>query len=152
MAFFQQLKQMKLPLPVFPWYIIDNSLSKFFKEVPLMRVKCVICDKIETIDDESLMAKRLRNRPIHTYMCKDCHERISEKTNARLETGNFRFYRSRPDKDDWWIEMRKRAGARQFSKLGKINSYYAKTPSSHCRSLRFFIPQSGSSHISQVHD
>ncbi|MBL4952539.1 YlaI family protein [Neobacillus sp. OS1-32] len=66
-----------------------------------MRVKCVICDKIETIDDESLMAKRLRNRPIHTYMCKDCHDRISEKTNARLETGNFRFYRSRPDKDEW---------------------------------------------------
>jgi uncharacterized protein YlaI len=31
-----------------------------------MRVKCVICDKIEAIEDESFEAKRLRNRPIHT--------------------------------------------------------------------------------------
>ncbi|NRD78734.1 YlaI family protein [Bacillus sp. BRMEA1] len=66
-----------------------------------MRVKCVICDKIENIDDESLMAKRLRNRPIHTYMCVECSERIADKTNARMATGNFRFYRARPDKDEW---------------------------------------------------
>lgn len=66
-----------------------------------MRVKCVICDKIEKIDDESLIAKRLRNRPIHTYMCKDCSKRIAEKTNDRIATGNFRFYRARPDKDEW---------------------------------------------------
>ncbi|MDV2687050.1 YlaI family protein, partial [Alkalihalophilus lindianensis] len=46
-----------------------------------MRVKCVICDKIETLDDESIIAKRLRNRPIHTYMCADCHDRIRDKTN-----------------------------------------------------------------------
>ncbi|GHI01299.1 YlaI family protein [Neobacillus kokaensis] len=66
-----------------------------------MRVKCVICDKIDTLDDESIIAKRLRNRPIHTYMCSDCHDRIRDKTNARIETGNFRLYRSRPDKDEW---------------------------------------------------
>ena len=29
-----------------------------------MRVKCVICDKIENIKDDSFQAKRLRNRPI----------------------------------------------------------------------------------------
>jgi len=66
-----------------------------------MRVKCVICDKIENIDDESLMAKRLRNRPIHTYMCQDCSQRISERTNARMDTGNFKLYRARPEKDEW---------------------------------------------------
>lgn len=66
-----------------------------------MRVKCVICDKIETIEDETLLAKRLRNRPIHTYMCKRCNERIAEKTKARSETGNFRLYRSRLKKDEW---------------------------------------------------
>lgn len=66
-----------------------------------MRVKCVICDNIENIDDEELLAKRLRNRPIHTFMCKRCNSRIAEKTKARLETGNFRFYRARPDKDEW---------------------------------------------------
>ncbi len=66
-----------------------------------MRVKCVICDKIESIEDESLIAKRLRNRPIHTYMCKECNERIEKKTNARIETGNFRFYRAKSAKNDW---------------------------------------------------
>ncbi|MET1138984.1 DUF2197 domain-containing protein, partial [Bacillus subtilis] len=28
-----------------------------------MRVQCVMCDKIVTIEDETLVAKRLRNRP-----------------------------------------------------------------------------------------
>ncbi|HSI67793.1 MAG TPA: YlaI family protein [Planococcus sp. (in: firmicutes)] len=59
-----------------------------------MRVKCVICDSIEELVDDTLQAKRLRNRPIHTHMCKSCYDRISEKTKARLATGNFRFYRS----------------------------------------------------------
>lgn len=66
-----------------------------------MRVKCVICDKIEGIEDESLAAKRLRNRPIHTYMCRECHSRITERTNERFATGNFRLYKDRPEKDDW---------------------------------------------------
>ncbi|MEH7444327.1 YlaI family protein [Bacillus sp. JJ1122] len=66
-----------------------------------MRVKCVLCDKIETINSDTLQAKRLRNRPIHTYMCNSCDERIAEKTKLRLATGNFRLYRSRVEKDDW---------------------------------------------------
>jgi uncharacterized protein YlaI len=66
-----------------------------------MRVKCVLCDKIESIEDETLIAKRLRNRPIHTYMCQPCQQRIEEKTNLRLETGNFRLYREKKLKDDW---------------------------------------------------
>jgi uncharacterized protein YlaI len=66
-----------------------------------MRVKCVICDKIESIEDESFIAKRLRNRPIHTYMCSNCSARITEKTNARIDTGNFHLYRARDEKDEW---------------------------------------------------
>lgn len=66
-----------------------------------MRVKCVICDKIEPIEDESLIAKRLRNRPIHTYMCESCHDRITEKTQARIDSGNFRLYRSKSEDDEW---------------------------------------------------
>ena len=66
-----------------------------------MRVKCVLCDTIETINSDTLEAKRLRNRPIHTYMCKACDERIAEKTKNRLATGNFRLYRSRVKTDDW---------------------------------------------------
>jgi uncharacterized protein YlaI len=66
-----------------------------------MRVKCVLCDQIDTIADESLLAKRLRNRPIHTYMCKECYDRIAEKTKARLATGKFRIYRSTLSDDEW---------------------------------------------------
>jgi uncharacterized protein YlaI len=66
-----------------------------------MRVKCVLCDKIENINSDTLQAKRLRNRPIHTYMCDPCNERIADKTNNRIATGKFKLYRSRVKKDDW---------------------------------------------------
>ncbi|AYC29119.1 YlaI family protein [Paenisporosarcina cavernae] len=59
-----------------------------------MRVKCVICDTIEQLGDDTPYAKKLRNRPIHTFMCETCHDRIAEKTNKRLATGTFRFYKS----------------------------------------------------------
>lgn len=59
-----------------------------------MRVQCVICDKIEDLVDDTLEAKRLRNRPIHTHMCQTCHDRIADRTIQRVATGNFRFYRS----------------------------------------------------------
>lgn len=66
-----------------------------------MKVKCVICDKIENIEDDSLQAKKLRNRPIHTFMCNVCEERIAKRTNERISTGNFKFYRANDTKDDW---------------------------------------------------
>lgn len=66
-----------------------------------MRVKCVLCDKIENINSDTLQAKRLRNRPIHTYMCDPCNERIADKTNNRIATGNFKLYRTSVKKDDW---------------------------------------------------
>lgn len=59
-----------------------------------MRVKCVLCDEIHQLDDELPIAKKLRNRPIHTYMCEPCNLRITEKTVARIATGNFLFFRS----------------------------------------------------------
>jgi len=59
-----------------------------------MRVKCVICEVINQLQDDSPQAKKLRNRPIHTYMCDSCHSRIEEKTHARLATGDFVFYKS----------------------------------------------------------
>lgn len=66
-----------------------------------MRVKCVLCDKIESICDETLMAKRLRNRPIHTYLCDECYTRIEIRTNERHATGKFKLYRDKKHEDDW---------------------------------------------------
>ncbi|GLC87593.1 YlaI family protein [Lysinibacillus piscis] len=68
-----------------------------------MRVKCVICDRIDHLEDNLPLAKKLRNRPIHTYMCESCHERIAQNTAARIETGNFRFYRTTLEMDKDFI-------------------------------------------------
>ncbi|CAM4032569.1 YlaI family protein [Bacillus manliponensis] len=66
-----------------------------------MRVKCMLCDKREMLDDENPVAKRLRNRPIHTYMCDECNERIKERTLERHATGKFRLYRDKTVDDEW---------------------------------------------------
>ena len=59
-----------------------------------MRVKCVICDTVEQLDDDNPVAKKLRNRPIHTFMCDLCKGRITAKTETRIATGKFRFFRT----------------------------------------------------------
>ncbi|KXH79860.1 YlaI family protein [Sporosarcina sp. HYO08] len=67
-----------------------------------MRVKCVICEQVGQLPDHAPLAKKLRNRPIHTYMCEQCHDRITEKTIARIATGNFIFRRSsHPTEEDF---------------------------------------------------
>lgn len=66
-----------------------------------MRVKCSLCDKIETIDSWSFEAKRLRNKPAKTYMCQTCQERISERTAERNATGHFNLYPSFRQKRRW---------------------------------------------------
>ncbi|SDJ04266.1 YlaI family protein [Salimicrobium halophilum] len=58
-----------------------------------MRVQCVLCDQIESIDSKSLQAKRLRNRRTSTYMCQSCHDRITTNTTKRVNSDNFIFRR-----------------------------------------------------------
>jgi len=60
----------------------------------MMKVQCAICDRIDELPDDLPLAKKLRNRPIHTYMCPECHDRIEERTHSRLATGKFIFYKS----------------------------------------------------------
>lgn len=67
----------------------------------VLKVKCVICDKIEDIDENSFQAKRLRNRPIHTYMCNECDDRIAKNTKKRIDSGNFVLYQNKTQEDDW---------------------------------------------------
>ncbi|MUK89572.1 DUF2197 domain-containing protein [Ornithinibacillus sp. L9] len=65
-----------------------------------MQVKCVICDKVEGIGDDSLEAKRLRNRRIHMYLCDPCYDRVEKNTNKRHATGNFRLYREKKNSNE----------------------------------------------------
>ncbi|HSU80005.1 MAG TPA: YlaI family protein [Candidatus Angelobacter sp.] len=67
-----------------------------------MKITCVLCQKKDDIDDQALIAKRLKNRPIHTYMCDSCHDRITEKTLQRLETGQFRIYHKEVQNKEQW--------------------------------------------------
>ncbi|WP_102347073.1 YlaI family protein [Bacillus sp. Marseille-P3661] len=66
-----------------------------------MRVKCLLCDKIDSLDDESPLSKRLRNRPIHTYMCEECSNRIKTRTEDRKATGKFKLYNPRDYEEEW---------------------------------------------------
>ncbi|WP_170006864.1 YlaI family protein [Bacillus fonticola] len=50
-----------------------------------MRVRCSLCDVVDTLSDASPLAKKLRNRPIHTYMCKECDDRITRKTEENQQ-------------------------------------------------------------------
>jgi uncharacterized protein YlaI len=67
-----------------------------------MKVTCVLCQTKDDVDDQTLIAKRLKNRPIHTYMCATCHDRITEKTIQRLESGKFRFYHKEVQNKEQW--------------------------------------------------
>ncbi|WP_174613122.1 YlaI family protein [Virgibacillus ihumii] len=64
-----------------------------------MKVKCVLCDTIQDIDSQSLKAKRLRNRRIHMYLCRECDQRISVKTKQRHATGKFHLYEEKKKSD-----------------------------------------------------
>ncbi|HET7629543.1 MAG TPA: YlaI family protein [Bacillales bacterium] len=67
-----------------------------------MKVQCVLCEKVATLHDESALAKKLRNRPIHTYMCKDCDERIASKTKEKFSKHPYKIYhRSEKGKNKW---------------------------------------------------
>ena len=65
-----------------------------------MRVQCVFCDTIHEIEDDLPLAKKLRNRPIHTFMCETCNDRITRKPIERLATGKFRFFRTSSSIDE----------------------------------------------------
>ncbi|GAB4072299.1 YlaI family protein [Barrientosiimonas marina] len=66
-----------------------------------MKAQCILCDTVNDLEDDSLKAKRLRNRQVNMYLCPECYERITNKTKERYATGNFRLYsdNSRKKKD-----------------------------------------------------
>ncbi|MGL4820724.1 MAG: YlaI family protein [Bacilli bacterium] len=66
-----------------------------------MRVKCVLCDEISTLEDENPLAKKIKNRPIHTFMCPKCSARINEKANLRIAKGNHRIVPYRSERAGW---------------------------------------------------
>lgn len=66
-----------------------------------MKVQCVLCDKIEEIDPDSLLGKKLRNHPNRTYMCQACADRITVNTEKRRLAGKLKQPTFHKVEDDW---------------------------------------------------
>jgi uncharacterized protein YlaI len=67
----------------------------------LMKVQCFLCDKEELLDPDTFTAKRIRNRPLTTFLCEECHTRVTANTEKRRIEGRLRpnlFYK---EKDNW---------------------------------------------------
>jgi uncharacterized protein YlaI len=66
-----------------------------------MKVQCVICEKIEGIDEDSYLGKKLRNHPLSTYMCNPCHQRVAENTEKRRKEGRLPEPTFHQQDDEW---------------------------------------------------
>lgn len=44
-----------------------------------MRVKCILCDRVDTLEPFSLVAKEIQKRRKLSYLCPDCDQRITQK-------------------------------------------------------------------------
>lgn len=64
-----------------------------------MQVKCILCDSIEGIHDDSLEAKKFKNHKKVLYLCNNCYDRIGKKTIERHETGRFHLYKEAKKND-----------------------------------------------------
>lgn len=66
-----------------------------------MKVQCVICEKVEEIDEDSYLGKKLRNHPLSTYMCNSCHQRVTENTEKRRMAGKLAETAFHRQDDEW---------------------------------------------------
>ena len=51
----------------------------------MRKVTCIICDTEVYIDERTLEAKRLRNDPIHTFMCDECKSRLDTPKQSKRD-------------------------------------------------------------------
>lgn len=66
-----------------------------------MDVECILCEKVDQIDESSLYAKQLKNNYLKLHLCQRCSERIKQKTEARIKTGKFRLFKQ--EKEEKYI-------------------------------------------------
>ena len=57
-----------------------------------MKAQCMICDQIDELSEDSLLAKKLKYNCIKSYLCDECYNRIKEKTLEKKASGNFHLY------------------------------------------------------------
>ncbi|WP_210129457.1 DUF2197 domain-containing protein [Staphylococcus sp. GDX8P66P] len=52
----------------------------------MIKVQCIICDTEVFIDQNTLEAKRLRNDPMHTFICDECKSRLDTPKQRKQES------------------------------------------------------------------
>nr|WP_289039048.1 DUF2197 domain-containing protein [uncultured Allobacillus sp.] len=50
-----------------------------------MRVKCILCDRVDTLEPFSLLAKELQKKRKLSYLCPDCDQRITQKVEQKSQ-------------------------------------------------------------------
>ncbi|MBR7553540.1 DUF2197 domain-containing protein [Allobacillus sp. GCM10007491] len=50
-----------------------------------MRVKCILCDRVDTLEPFSLLAKELQKKRKLSYLCPDCDQRITQKVKQKSQ-------------------------------------------------------------------
>ena len=50
-----------------------------------MRVKCILCERVDTLEPFSLVAKEIQKRRKLSYLCPDCDQRITQKVEQKSQ-------------------------------------------------------------------
>ena len=58
-----------------------------------MKARCILCEQIDILDDNSIEAKKLKNHPISTYMCTNCSAKITIQTQKRMSNKQYMVYK-----------------------------------------------------------
>lgn len=57
----------------------------------MRKVTCIICDTEVLLDEDTLIAKRLKNNPIQTFMCDECKSRLDTPKHRSNKTSPSQF-------------------------------------------------------------
>ncbi|EAE2473965.1 YlaI family protein [Listeria innocua] len=58
-----------------------------------MNAKCILCERVDELDNREFKTKLLRNKPIRMYLCPECEHRVAIKTISRVNSGHFNFHK-----------------------------------------------------------
>ncbi|EAD4645470.1 DUF2197 domain-containing protein, partial [Listeria monocytogenes] len=54
-----------------------------------MNAKCILCERVDELDNREFKTKQLRNKPIRMYLCPECEHRVAINTISRVNSGHF---------------------------------------------------------------
>ncbi|EAG7612272.1 TPA_asm: DUF2197 domain-containing protein [Listeria monocytogenes] len=58
-----------------------------------MNAKCILCERVDELDNREFKTKQLRNKPIRMYLCPECEHRVAINTISRVNSVHFNFHK-----------------------------------------------------------